>query len=75
MDNKLKNFLLRLRENERLILLMVLADIETLEIGDYKTKPLKRLKDFFILTKNNFKITFYKEKNTGIIVNIKMVGA
>lgn len=75
MDDKLKNFLLKLQEKERLMLLIIFADIETLKIEDYKIKPLKKFEIFFTLIKNNFKITFHKEKNTGIIVDVQMVGA
>lgn len=75
MDDKLKNFLLKLQEKERLILLIIFADIETLKTEDYKIKPLEKFENFFTLMKDGFKITFYKEKNTGIIVDIQLVGA
>lgn len=75
MDDKLKNFLLKLQEKERLMLLMIFADIETLKIEDYKIKPLEKFENFFTLIKNNFKITFYKEKSTSIIVDVRVVGA
>ncbi len=68
--DKIKKFLLKLTQKERTVLRAVLEDVFVLDLADYDVKPLKGHKGVFRLRKGDIRIIFFKQKHTGIVIDI-----
>lgn len=68
--DKVKKFLLKLTEKERIILRIIMQDIFELSTQGYDVKPLKGCKGFFRLRKGDIRIVFIKQNNSGTIIDI-----
>lgn len=68
--DKIKKFLLKLTQKERLLIKAIFEDILVLNLQDYDIKPLKGYKGLYRLRKGDIRIVFAKEKNMGFIVDV-----
>lgn len=68
--DKIQKFLLKLRPQERAMLLKIFTDIRSMHVGSHDVKALKGYKGLFRLRKGKIRIIFSQGDKHGIIVDI-----